>query len=251
VLPYTIPSLWMRSRDPERKTDAEGLAATLYGPSRVSTKINGVDVSIVEKTGYPFTFDIEFAVAPQREVRFPLRLRVPAWSAEPIVTAADAVVTKDPRGYLVLEKKWKPGDVVHLKLRPTIQAQKAAGGLTAVSFGPLVYCLPVPEKAEIVQRFPEAEAAGLKGFFGYQFDPTDVAAAKRPLALRADRPDFGFSVTENKNGDPQYPWDRSPLSLRGELTGASGKAESATLLPMGCTILRRTFFPTQKETHRQ
>ena len=251
VLPYTISSLWMRSRDRERKADVEGLAATLYAPSRVTTKINGVEVSIVEKTGYPFSFDIEFVVTPQREVRFPLRLRVPAWSADPVVTAGDAAVTRDPRGYLVLEKKWKPGDTVDLRLRPAIQAQKAAGGLTAVSYGPLIYCLPVPEKAEIVQRFPEAEAAGMKGFFAYQFDPADLVAAKRPLALRGDRPGFGFAVTEEKGSDPQYPWDRSPLSLRGAMIGAGGKAENVVLAPMGCTILRRTFFPTLKEPDRR
>jgi uncharacterized protein len=251
VLPYTISSLWMRSRDRERKTDAEGLVATLYGPSRVTTKINDVPVSVVEKTGYPFSYNIELTVTPQRDVRFPLRLRIPAWSADPVVTAGGATVTRDPRGYLVLDKKWSPGDTVHLKLRPAIQAQKAAGGLTAVSYGPLVFSLPIPEKAEIVQRFPEAEAAGMRGFFGYQFDPADLAAAKRPLTLRADRPSFGLTVTEDKGSDPQYPWDRSPLSLHGELIGAGGKAENVTLLPMGCTILRRTFFPTLKDNNHQ
>jgi hypothetical protein len=251
AFPYAISSLWMRSRDPERKTDAEGLAATLYGPSRVTTKINGVDVTIVEKTGYPFSFDIDLTITPQREVRFPLRLRVPAWSAKPTVTADGATITIDPRGYLVLDKKWKPGDTVRLTLRPSIQPQKAAGGLTAVSYGPLVYCLPIPEKAEIVQRFPEAEKVGLKGFFGYQFDPADLKTAKRPLALEADRPSFGFVVAEDKSSDPKYPWARPPLLLRGELIGAAGKPENVTLLLMGCTILRRTFFPTKKQTDHQ
>jgi uncharacterized protein len=120
-----------------------------------------------------------------------------------------------------------------------------------VSYGPLIFSLPIPEKAEIVQRFPEAEAAGMRGFFGYQFDPADLVAAKRPLMLRADRPSFGLTIAEDKSIDQQFPWDRSPLSLRGELIGAGGKAESVTLLPMGCTILRRTFFPTLKESHHQ
>lgn len=248
VYPYAISSLWMRSVAPELAKNNQGLVAMLYGPCRVTTRINGVDVRVIEKTDYPFDFNIEFTLTPQREVSFPLRLRVPAWSGEPQVNAPGAKISRDAHGYLVVEKTWRPGDVVRLTLRPSIQPQQAVNGFTAVSYGPLVYALPIPEKAEIVQRFPQAEAAGLKGYFGYQFDPADVASAKRPLTLKANPPDFGFTVTENRVANPLFPWDRPPLTLRGQLIGTGNKPEAVELLPMGSTILRRTFFPIAKPT---
>ena len=166
-IPTPVSALWMRSRG----ADGDGLVATLYGPCRVATKINGVAVGIVEKTGYPFSFDIEFSIEAAAEVAFPLRLRVPAWSGEPVVTAAGAAVTRDQRGFLVVSKKWKTGDTVRLALKPAIRGRTAVNGTTAVAYGPLVFSLPIPEKAQIIKRFPEAEAAGLKDFYAYQYDP--------------------------------------------------------------------------------
>ena len=117
-------------------------------------------------------------------------------------------------------------------------------GTTAVTYGPLVFSLPVPEKAEITQRFPAAEAVGLKDFYGYQYDPVDLASAKRSLSLQTGKPDFCLSVVEEKSGDSLYPWEHPPLKLRGDMVGENGRNESLILLPMGSTILRRTCFPT-------
>lgn len=238
VYPYTIPALWMRSRG----RDGDGVVATLYGPSRVTTEINGVAVTIVETTAYPFSFDIGLSISPEKPVSFPVRLRLPQWSAEPDITAPGARVARDPRGFVLLTKEWQRGDRIQLTLKPAIHGRKAVNGTTAIAYGPLVFSLPIPSQAEIVQRFPNAEAAGLKGFFGYQHDPVDVTAAKRPLTFRTGEPTDGFKVVTDAAADPMHPWDRSPLQLQGELVGSGGGAEPVTLLPMGCTILRRTFF---------
>jgi hypothetical protein len=242
LYPYTISALWMRSRG----EDGDGLVATLYGPSRVATKVNGVAVRVVEKTDYPFSFDIDFSIETAAEMVFPLHLRVPAWSGAPIVTAAGATVSRDQKGYLVVSKKWKTGDNVRLSLKPAIHGRAAVDGTTAVAYGPLVFSLPIREKAEIIQRFPAAEAAGLKGFCGYQYDPADLVSAKRSLKLAADKPDFGFSMVRVEDSDPLHPWDRSSLTLCGRMIGADDKLEQVVLLPVGCTILRRTCFPTTR-----
>ncbi|HWH70811.1 MAG TPA: hypothetical protein VNT26_15590, partial [Candidatus Sulfotelmatobacter sp.] len=142
--------MWMRSRGPE----GEGLVATLYGPSSVSTQIGGVSVKVGERTDYPFGFEIELSIETERELEFPLRLRLPGWSANPEVTAPDAKVSRDARGFLVLNKRWKSGDKARLSLKPAIYARKAVNGKAAMAYGPLVFSLPIPEKSEIVARFP-------------------------------------------------------------------------------------------------
>lgn len=242
VYPYTTSALWMRSRDQE----GDGLVATLYGPSRLTTKINNVAVSVVEQTQYPFSFDFEFSIKAAAAVTFPMRFRVPSWSSEPDVYAAGAKMARDERGFLVVSKMWKSGDTVRLTLKPAIHGQAAVDGTTSMAYGPLVFALPVPEKAEIVQRFPQAEATGLKGFFNYQYDPQDLAVAKRPLELQGGKPHLGFTVVRESDADPLHPWDHSPLTLRGEMIGSNSKPETVVLKPMGCTLLRRTFFPVVK-----
>jgi DUF1680 family protein len=233
--------MWMRSRE----QDGDGLVAMLYGPCRVSTKIQDAVVTVVEKTAYPFTFDFEFSIETNRQIKFPIRLRVPQWSQEPTVLADGAKVTRDSRGFLVVSKLWKNGDTIHLKLRPSIHGIPAADGTIAVAYGPLVFCLTIPEKAEITQTFPHAEEVGLKGFYGYQYDPVDLASAKRKqmLRLKTDKADFGFKVVKDQKADLLYPWEKPPLKLRGDMVDEKGKTETVVLKPMGGTILRWTCFP--------
>jgi len=238
--PYAIAAMWMRSRDGK----SDGLAATLYGPSHMATRINGVPVEIAEKTGYPFSFDIEFSIVTKREIKFPLRLRVPIWSDTPTVTAAGAGVIRDENGFMVVTKKWKNGDRIRLSLKPAIRGKTAANGTAALTYGPLVFSLPIPERAEITQRFPQAEKAGLTGFYGYQYDPEDLAYAKRPLSLQRGKPSYGFKLLKDPAADFLHPWEHPPLKLRGKMSGAAGKMETVGLVPMGSTILRRTCFPT-------
>jgi hypothetical protein len=82
-----------------------------------------------------------------------------------------------------------------------------------------------------------------KGFYNYQYDPADLVSAKRPLALQRGKPNFGFRVAEDKSADRLHPWDRAALALHGDMIGTGGKAQTVVLVPMGSTILRRTFFP--------
>jgi DUF1680 family protein len=158
------------------------------------------------------------------------------------VAARGAKVSKDNRGFVIVEKKWKAGDTLRLTLNPSITPHKAVDGTSAISYGPLVFALPVPAKAEIVQQFPQAEAAGLHGLDAYQFDPADLASAKRPLKWSSAERSYGLRVVADTTADPLHPWDKSPLQLRGRMIRAEGKTEKVTLVPMGCTILRRTCF---------
>ena len=198
---------------------------------------------MVEKTAYPFNFDIDLAIETDRPVEFPIRLRVPQWSDEPTVIANGATVTRDERGYLVVSKLWKTGDTIHLALRPSIQGRPAVDGATALSYGPLVFSFPIPEKPEITQRFPHAEEAGLKGFFGYQYDPVDLSYARRKREWNTAKENFGFEVVKNEDADLLYPWEQLPIKLRGDMVGENGIAEPVVLQPMGSTILRWTCFP--------
>src|ERR1035441_4672726 len=114
--PYFTENLWMASA-------GNGLAAVLYAPSKVTARVgNGVQVTITENTGYPFTDEIEFTLAPERETAFPLTLRIPGWCARASITVNGEDAGVKPRGvkWIILERSWKKGDVVKLELPPEL-----------------------------------------------------------------------------------------------------------------------------------
>ena len=89
-----------------------GLAAVFYGPSEVTTEINGQPVTITQTTDYPFRDTITFKVQTKRPILFDLTLRIPGWCKS---------------AKLTVNKKPYPGDVRSRHLRhhlPPLQAQR-------------------------------------------------------------------------------------------------------------------------------
>ena len=73
IIPNYIIHMWMATGD-------DGLAATLYGPSTVSALAGPrVPVRVTTTTDYPFDETIRMKIEPERDVQFPLYLRIPGW----------------------------------------------------------------------------------------------------------------------------------------------------------------------------
>ncbi len=75
-------------------------------------------------------------------------MRVPAWSGEAVVrvNGEAGLARPDGRGYTVVRRQWRPGDVLSLEIefapRLTYPGRRidALRGTVAVERGPLVYC---------------------------------------------------------------------------------------------------------------
>ena len=74
MLPTYVQRMWMSAAN-------GGLAATLYGPSRVTAVVGDKHRSVgeFEETSYPFSEQINFRILSEHPVEFPLHLRVPNW----------------------------------------------------------------------------------------------------------------------------------------------------------------------------
>ena len=93
---------------------------------------------------------------PAKPLKFPLRLRVPEWCAQPRIAlngeAAAARFSDD--GFATLDREWRPGDVVSLRFPMAAKAETARdyndGGkpYCSVSFGPLLFAHGLPELDE-------------------------------------------------------------------------------------------------------
>lgn len=137
----------------------------LFINSTASLSINTKQVSIAQKNNYPWDGDLQFVITPAKgELNFALKMRIPGWAQQvaipsdlyrfvPANTApvqlfvnGTAVPLSMEKGYAVLQRNWKKGDVVTLKLPMDVQRVAANNKLTenagkvALQRGPLMYC---------------------------------------------------------------------------------------------------------------
>lgn len=109
---------------------------------------SGLGVRLKLSTRYPWDGRIELELNPAASAEFSIRLRVPEWCSGYRVEAGGAgPEALTDQGYLVLDRKWYPGDKVVLELDMPVNKVRARTeveadrGRVAVQRGPVVYCL--------------------------------------------------------------------------------------------------------------
>lgn len=265
MLPTYVQRMWMSA-------PGEGLAAVLYGPSRVTAVVGKTkrSVEIIEKTSYPFSDRITLRIRTEQPVEFPLHLRVPAWCSNPRlkVNGKSKSIAAVQNGFFVLEQTHHNGDIIELDLPMKIAVAHSSDGGTFVERGPLVYCLQpkelwtsiaMPEMEITSPQFPMwAATAGSPWNYALcinEEDKLDSQIAVREMAVTADpwsappismrlraRRLPGWDLIRPKGDDAN--WFETPPLPKAPVT--VGPEERVTLVPYGTTHLRLTVFPTVK-----
>jgi hypothetical protein len=244
ILPNYVMHMWMATYD-------NGLAATHYGPCKVSALVaDRVPVELTCRTDYPFNDVIEIGVKPAREATFPLSFRIPGWcqSAELSVNGCGVTTVPDAKGFVRVERLWKPGDTLRLRFPMSVSVQTGRDANTqgapyaSVSYGPLLFALPIADT-----RGPNTP------------DP----AAKWNYALDVQGEKLGADIRMERQAMPaQWDWPlASPLKLRANAVAIDwhpepkaprlpsqpiakrAPPERITLVPYGCTKFRISMFP--------
>ncbi len=156
----------------------ENLYINLFIQSETSVHLAGTRVKVVQTTRYPWEGNIKVILSPEKPATFTLRLRLPGWAlGRPV--PSDLYRYIDPaqaktgterkregqiilrlngqelpwneqvmeRGYVLLHRPWKKGDVVELNLPMPVRRVvahdkvKEDEGKVALERGPVVYCL--------------------------------------------------------------------------------------------------------------
>ncbi len=121
----------------------------LYVAGEATAKTEVGEIKIKQDTRYPWAGDTTLTLNPPERTSFALHLRVPSWCEDPRVKVNRGTISRPrmEKGYIVIERKWEPGDTVwldlpmpprHVASHPLV---KTNHGLLALQRGPLVYCL--------------------------------------------------------------------------------------------------------------
>lgn len=268
IVPYYVTHMWMATYD-------NGLAATCYGPCRVTAlAADRVPIEIACRTDYPFDESIAIVVRPAKEAEFPLLFHIPGWCANPElrVNGSAIAVERSVQGFARVSRKWAAGDTVHLRFpmgvrlemgrdvtqdMPRDGAHKATpvrvpdhrgtqgAPYASVSYGPLLFALPIPDTNDPNTPDPSAQ-------WRYALDArgSDFAVERGPMPARWDWP----------QGSPlrlcakamAFDWNPVPESPRlpAEPVARRRAPEKITLIPYGCTKFRISMFPVVAENRK-
>ena len=253
--PYYAEHLWLATAD-------NGLAAVLYAPCTVTAKVGaGTEVTIDQKTRYPFDRNIELTITTAKRVKFPLYLRVPGWCDNLTVNinGKPLNIQARPRSYIVLNRIWSNADTVDIALPMKITLRTWTSNKKSVSVdrGPLTYSLKIGEKY--------VRNGGTDKWPAWEIHPT--TDWNYGLVLNEIEPASSFQLLRKPWPDDDQPFtpDAAPVHLRAEarkipqwkkdhlgLVGpiqqspvkSDESVETVTLIPMGCARLRVSAFPT-------
>lgn len=150
----------------------DGLVVNFFAPSRVHWLHDGTEVDVVQKTEYPLGNSITLRFDCATPVKFALRMRVPGWlQGAPILRVNGRLShLETERGFAVVQRRWKSGDVVTLELTQSFRTEPIDDmhpNTVAVMRGPLVYVELSPAEGEAsIARLDEMQALpGAPGLF--------------------------------------------------------------------------------------
>jgi DUF1680 family protein len=123
--------------------DDRGLVLNWYGPSSLTARLtDSVDVTLRQRTDYPWDGRIELTVAPSAPADFCLKLRIPRWSTTTRVAInGESVDDVAPGVYLALERRWQSGDTVEIDLDMFLHmwtGELERAGKTSIYRGPIL-----------------------------------------------------------------------------------------------------------------
>jgi hypothetical protein len=250
--PYFAEHLWLATED-------NGIAAVLYAPSQVTSKVaGGTEVRIVEDTRYPFGDWIDLTISTNTPVEFPLYLRIPEWcpNAKIVLNGEGLKVQAQPSAYVALRRKWSNGDKIRVELPQKIEVKtwKKLGNAVSVRRGPLWYSLRIGEKWNRyggTDEWPAYEILPMTPWnYGLALNPADPAASitlvnQKPPADQPFRPEAApIVLTAKARRIPQWKEEKRMVGkLPVSPVQTSSPLEDITLIPMGCARLRISSFP--------
>ncbi|MEM6724510.1 MAG: beta-L-arabinofuranosidase domain-containing protein [Bacteroidota bacterium] len=218
-LPYFLDQMWMRQ--------ADTLVAVLYGPSLLSTFVDGQPVQIEQLTNYPLSDTIRFRFHLSSPRAFSLMLRHPNWSE---TLDFNLPVGPSKAGYYQIHKVWEDQEELLVVFNQQTIRRKANNKETYIQRGPILYAYEISHKEEPIKTY------GKSSFRDYYCFPTDTSFQHLQLKEIHD-----FVVARNQGSS----FHGLKANLKATFFNTQTQSDQViSLVPMGKTVLRQVTFPT-------
>ena len=213
------------------------LYVNLFAQSSSTVQLNKkLPVTISQETQYPWAGQIKISISPEKTSQFALCLRIPGWAENQVVPSdlysfvspgnGSVSVTvngekfqyKVEKGYAVIDRKWKPGDVVNYDIPMSIRRVEASAqvaddaGKVAIERGPIVYCLEgadngkdlmtlsLPDSSKLTESYNSGELSGVVTISG----DAEIAKGKKVTAQKFTA--IPYFVWNNRGADEMKVW---------------------------------------------
>jgi len=220
----------------------DNLYVCLYGQSKAEIQFPEAKVEIEQTTEYPWSGKIKLSINPEEKTNFSLHLRIPGWSQNKpvpgdlyvsasgqtrqtsIILNGKKINFEIKKGFAVIKRDWKKGDIVQLDIPMTIKKIKSNPKIKynknkiAFERGPIIYCaeeidnkvktqlIYIPEKTELEsiekkEKFGKIIALTGKAHAFVQSDDKEIEFTAIPYYAWQNRGIGSMSVwlTDNSN----------------------------------------------------
>jgi len=132
-----------------------------YAEGRAELPVNGGSVVLQQTTEYPWDGRVNFTLGQVPGGEWSLAVRIPDWceAVHLAVNGSEVDTASRNKGYVMLHRLWKAGDVVELELEMRVQALRSHSriretfGKIAIQRGPLVWCAEQADNGPDLHQF--------------------------------------------------------------------------------------------------
>ncbi len=229
----------------------------LWISNTASLKNDDMDITISQQSGLPWHAGLSLTVNCRKKQNVALHLRIPAWLTDRFLSGSDLYEYATPagryvvtvngkavkgvmdKGYLVIDRRWKDGDKVHVDFDMPVRRIHANNKVeddrqkTALQRGPLVYCFEGIDQpdGEVFNKYLTAQS---------RFYPADSAQMLGGITVLQGNvmrvPDEGDSQGREQQSKatavPYYSWDNR------------GPGQMAVWLPETAEVTRPVLKPS-------
>jgi DUF1680 family protein len=98
--------------------DPRGIYVNLYIPSTLRWTQDSAQVSLTQKSAYPFDSLVQFELTTSRLLEFAVNFRIPAWAEGASISVNGKRVREPvlPGSFVTVQRQWKTGDQIEVEL---------------------------------------------------------------------------------------------------------------------------------------
>jgi uncharacterized protein len=219
---------------------AEDIWINLFIAGSTKIALTKGNVSIKQQTNYPWDGQIKVNVDPEKKTKFKMSLRIPGWAiGEPspgdtytylektdqpfsITVNGKFASYKVVKGYAVIDREWKKGDMVEFNLTLDIKRVVALDKIkenenrVALQRGPIIYCVEHPDNGGKAMNIMIPDNAILTSEYNKDLLEGVVTISGEVPVVKTSADGLNVSTTLQKiTAIPYYAWsNRGPGQMQ-------------------------------------